>query len=71
MKSNILDKNIDFLDINEKTINKLNLMNINTVNDLWPLNRKTLKEYNLSDKEIKAISIQLQLNGLDLNKRKY
>ena len=42
-----------------------------TVGSLWEKNRKALKEIGLKDNEIKQITIQLQLLGLDLNKRVY
>ena len=45
--------------------------NINTINDLWLLNRKELKNLSLTDKEIKSVIISLQLQGLDLNKKIY
>ena len=71
MKINILDKNIEFLDLS-KSINKILIdNNIILIKDLWIYNRKSLKRLNLSDKDIQSIIIKLQLNGLDLNKRKY
>ena len=70
-KVNILDKKISCLSLNDNINNILNNNNIIFVKDLWVLNRKTLKSFNLSDKEIYNIIVKLQLNGLDLNKRKY
>ena len=57
-----LDKNIE---------KKLVDNNINIIEDLWLKKRKELKENGFSDKEIKSIIISLQLQGLDLNKKKY
>ena len=45
--------------------------NVNLISDLWPLTRKDLKSFKISDKDIHSIIVKLQLNGLDLNKRKY
>ncbi|MEG0022176.1 MAG: hypothetical protein RSB77_05345 [Bacilli bacterium] len=68
MKTN---KDISLLNFN-KDIHELLLKNdITTVNDLWVLKRIQLKEKGFSSSQIKQISIQLQLKGLDLNKRTY
>ncbi len=71
MKNKILDKDLTYLKLDSKIIETLNENNINNINDLWCLNRKDLKEFKISDKDIHNIIVQLQLNGLDLNKRKY
>ena len=71
MKSKILDKDLSFLKLDTKVIETLNNNNINVINDLWCLNRKDLKALEISDKDIHNIIVKLQLNGLDLNKRKY
>lgn len=62
-------------------INKLNLSstltkkllsnNFCTINDVWLLKRKDLKNLGFSDCEINSIIISLQLEGLDLNKKIY
>lgn len=62
-------------------INKLNLSstlkkkllsnNFRTINDVWLLKRKDLKNLGFSDCEINSIIISLQLEGLDLNKKIY
>ena len=68
---NSLEDKIEKLDLS-KNINKiLKDNNIVYIKDLWLLNRKKLKELNLKDKDIKAIIIALQLQGLDLNKKIY
>ena len=71
MKSKILEKDLSFLKLDTKVIETLNNNNINVINDLWCLNRKDLKALEISDKDIHNIIVKLQLNGLDLNKRKY
>ena len=71
MKSKILEKDLSYLNLDTKIISILNDNNIYTINDLWGLNRKSVKTYNISDKDIHNIIVKLQLNGLDLNKRKY
>ena len=71
MKSKILEKDLSFLKLDSSVIEILNNNNINVINDLWCLNRKDLKALKISDKDIHNIIVQLQLNGLDLNKRKY
>ncbi len=71
MKSKILDNDINYLKINPNVIDILKNNNINVVRDLWGLTRKDLKAFNISDKDIHNIIVKLQLNGLDLNKRKY
>lgn len=66
-----IDKEISILELDDD-VNKLLIENqIKTVNDLWIKTKKELKSYGLSDKNIKYISIKLQLIGLDLNKKMY
>jgi len=62
--------NLNSLELNKKILEKLKLNNINSIEKLWELDRKTLKEMNFSYDEINSIAIKLQLEGLDLNKRK-
>lgn len=71
-KDNVyLVKNVDILDVDKSIIDTLKNNEIITIGNLWELNRKKLKELGLKDNEIKQITIQLQLLGLDLNKRVY
>ena len=65
----VLDKDISSLNLNKKISEILKYNNINNINDLWIKNRKYLKDLGITDKEIKEITIKLELNGLDLNKR--
>lgn len=66
-----LDEEIKILDLEKEVVDLLKENNINTVNDLWCLNRKKLKELGVKDPDIKQIIIKLQLIGLDLNKKVY
>ena len=62
--------NLNSLELDKKILEKLKLNNINSIEKLWELDRKTLKKMNFSYDEINSIAIKLQLEGLDLNKRK-
>ncbi len=59
------------LNLTSNLLKKLYDNNIKTINDIWILKRKDLKDIGLNDKEIKSIVISLQLEGLDLNKKIY
>ncbi len=71
MKKAILDKEISYLGIDSKIVKNLNDNNIMKVNELWVLKRTDLKGMGLSDKEINDVIIKLQLNAMDLGKKKY
>ena len=66
-----LTDNLETLGIDNNIISKLNKNNIYKIKDLWNLKRKDLKELGLTDLEIKHITIKLQLNSIDLNKKIY
>ena len=70
-KKVISTDNITKLNLTTNLTKKLYDNNINTINDIWILKRKDLKNIGLTDKEIKSIIIALQLEGLDLNKKIY
>ncbi len=71
-KKNIyIEKDIGILDLDKQIVEILKKNEIVTIENLWVLNRKKLKEFGLKDNEIKQITIKLQLLGLDLNKRVY
>ena len=70
-KQKILEKNIEELEVETKLIKILKENNINTIEDLWKMKRKELRELKLSDSEITKLAIKLQLYGLDLNKKIY
>ena len=69
-KVNVEEK-INKLGIDSSIIKVFNDNNIITINDLWKLKKKDLKNLNFSNEEINHIIIKMQLNGIDLNKKKY
>lgn len=69
--SKILEKEIETLNLDRKIIELLKNNNIVLVNELWLKKRKELKELGFTDSQIHQISVKLQLNGLDLNKKVY
>lgn len=73
MKKNnkYIDKDISILGLDDNIACLLTKNEIRTVNDLWLKTKKDLKNYGLKDKDIKCVSIKLQLIGLDLNKKMY
>lgn len=71
MKSEVLKKRIEILNLDENIIGKLKENGINIVEDLWVINRHKLKDMNFKDNEINQIIIKLQLIGIDLNHKKY
>lgn len=66
-----IKKSINILDLDDVSLKILKERNINLIEDLWKLSKKDLKTYGINDKDIKYISIKLQLLGLDLNKKIY
>ena len=70
-KNAYIEKNINILDLDKSIVEVFRKNDIVTIEQLWVLNRKELKELGLKDNEIKQITIKLQLLGLDLNKRVY
>lgn len=64
-------KDISILGLDDNIACLLTKNEIRTVNDLWLKTKKDLKKYGLKDKDIKYVSIKLQLIGLDLNKKMY
>ena len=70
-KNAYIEKNINILDLDKSIVEVFCYFDIVTIEQLWVLNRKKLKELGLKDNEIKQITIKLQLLGLDLNKRVY
>lgn len=71
MASIYLKASLDALEIDNDIIKKLNQHNIFEVKDLWHLKRKNLKEFGLTDNEIRHITIKLQLHSIDLNQKVY
>lgn len=66
-----LKKDIKILDLDRECLTILKDNRINLIEDLWLLTKKDLKMFGINDKNIKYISIKLQLLGLDLNKKIY
>jgi DNA-directed RNA polymerase alpha subunit len=57
-----LDKDIEII---------LKNNNVNTMQDIWKLKRRELKNIGLKDSQINHIIIKMQLKGLDLNEKMY
>lgn len=70
-RNKYIDKDISILGLDDNIACLLTKNEIRTVNDLWLKTKKDLKNYGLKDKDIKYVSIKLQLIGLDLNKKMY
>lgn len=70
-KQEILEKDIQELGINQKLEKVLVNDGVTTIQDVWMLKRTDLKKKGLSDSDIMQITIKLQLNGLDLNRKIY
>ena len=66
-----LEKSIEEFNIDLKTKKLLIENKINSIKDLWNLKRQDLKKLGLNDQQINQISIQMQLIGIDLNKKVY
>ena len=66
-----LREDISKLNLSHEIVTILKENKINTINELWSLKRKDLKNMGLKDSKINTIIIKLQLIGLDLNKKKY
>ena len=67
----ILNKSISYLNLDCEIEKKLEFNKILIINELWCLDKSYLKNIGFNNDEIKKITIQLQLNGLDLNKKIY
>ena len=67
----VIEKNIEKLKLSDEITDKLKNNDIKIINDLWQLKRTDLKKMGFSNDDINSIIIQLQLLGLDLNKKKY
>ena len=63
-------KELNNLNLPKDILDKLKLCNISSIENLWKMSRNQLKLLGFSYEEINLIAIKLQLNGLDLNKRK-
>lgn len=70
-KCKYLDEDISILELSDEVFKRLKDMSISTIDNLWNLSRTDLKNHGFTDKEIKHISIKMQLLGIDLNKKIY
>ena len=66
-----LKDKIETLGLEKEIVADLHRLNIYTVGELWECQKKTLKENGFSTSEITQIKVKLQLESLDLNKKKY
>lgn len=64
-----LNNSIKILNLESDVENILINNQILKVKDLWSLNRKALKNIDLTDNQIHSIIVKLQLNGIELNKK--
>ena len=62
---------LEDLKLTNDILNKLNKNNIRSIEDVWILKRTDLKQMGFSNEEINLIIIELELLGLDLNKKIY
>lgn len=71
MKIAQLDKDIDNLNLDKSVIERLKKNQIYTIKDIWVLTRKDLKKIGFNDHDLYQIIVNLQLMGVDLNKKIY
>ena len=62
---------LEDLKLTNDILNKMNKNNIRSIEDVWILERTDLKQKGFSNEEINLIIIELELLGLDLNKKIY
>lgn len=67
----VLKTNIKEMHFEKNLEERLLLNHIETLENLWNIKRKELKEKQFRDSEINQIQIKLQLNGIDFNKKVY
>lgn len=66
-----VEEKIEKLNLNEDIEIILKNNNVNTMQDIWKLKRRELKNIGLKDSQINHIIIKMQLEGLDLNEKMY
>lgn len=66
-----LYQSVEIIDLNDKTLDILKENKIYTIENLWHLKRKDLKEMKITESEINKIIITLELQGMDLNSKIY
>ena len=62
---------LEDLKLTNNILNKMNKNNIRSIEDVWVLKRTDLKQMGFSNEEVNMIIIELELLGLDLNKKIY
>lgn len=71
MKSNLLKEDVSILHLNDEVTQKLEENNIFKVEDLCSMTKADLRNINFEQSDISSIEIKLQLNGLDIKKKRY
>lgn len=71
MKSNLLKEDLSILNLNDDVMQRLEENNIMKVEDLCSMTKADLRNINFEQSDISSIEIKLQLNGLDIKKKRY
>ncbi len=71
MRSNLLKEDVSILSLNEDVRQKLEENNILKIEDLCSMTKADLRNINFEQSDINSIEIKLQLNGLDIKKKRY
>ena len=71
MKSNLLKEDLSILNLNDDVMQRLEENNIMKVEDLCSMTKADLRNINVEQSDISTIEIKLQLNGLDIKKKRY
>lgn len=71
MKSNLLKEDLSILNLNDDVMQRLEENNIMKVEDLCSMTKADLRNINFEQSDINTIEIKLQLNGLDIKKKRY
>ena len=71
MKSSLLKENLSILSLNDSIQAKLEENDIVKVGDLCSMTKADLRNINFEQSDINSIEIKLQLNGLDIKKKRY
>ena len=71
MKSNLLKEDLSILNLNDDVMQRLEENNIMKVEDLCSMTKADLRNINFEQSDISTIEIKLQLNGLDIKKKRF
>ena len=71
MKNKYIELEISNMGLPKELISKLKNANINKIKDIWILSRIDLRNIGFTNEDINLMIIELQLLGLDLNKKIY